>query len=248
VDNVKHKRRFYLRIVSALLLVVIVVMLALWRPWQYKPGSNDRTVTVTGEATVKAEPDEYVFNPYYEFKNKDKDAALASLTKKSNSVIDGLKKLGVEDSKIKSNSNGYDYPVYLDQKETSTYTLSLTVTVSNREMAQKVQDYLTDTTPAGSISPQATFSESKRKELESQARDEATKDARAKADQSANNLGFRIGAVKSVEDGAGFGIGPVPLYEGRGIALDSAMEKSSLPVQPGENELTYTVTVVYFLR
>ncbi len=80
--------------------------------------------------------------------------------------------------------------------------------------------------------------------MSAQARDEATKDARTKAEQSAKNLGFKMGAVKSVEDGSGFG-DIIPLE--RGIAMDTA-NKNNMPIQAGENELRYSVTVIYYVR
>lgn len=238
------------KIIAAVLLVIIIAMLAIWKPWSNNAGADDRTITVTGEAKVMAEPDEYIFYPNYEFRGPDKNAALNELTKKSDEIVSKIKSLGVEESKIKTNSNGYDgrpYPVDGNSKEV-TYNLSINVRVGQREMAQKVQDYLITTSPTGSVSPQASFSDSKKKELESEARDKATQEARAKADQSAKNLGFKVGRVKSVEDGTGFGVYPMPE---RGVSnamptLDST--SSQLSVQPGENELHYSVTVVYFLR
>ncbi len=240
-----------LRIIVVALLIVIAGMLTFWKPWQTSSSSSDRTVKVTGEATVKAEPDEFVFYPSYQFKNSSKDAALAEVGKKSDEIIAKLKALGVADSKIKTNSNGYDwYNYYKNSDDSTTYTLQLTVTVDNKDLAQKVQDYLVSTQPMGSVSPQASFSDTKRKQLESQARDDATKDARAKADQSAKNLGFKVGKVKTIEDGTGFG----QIYATRGVsatAVDSdssSVSTSNLNVQPGENEINYTVTVTYFVR
>jgi uncharacterized protein YggE len=129
-----------------------------------------------------------------------------------------------------------------------TYNLQLTVTLTNKDLVQKVQDYLVATLPTGGVSPQAGFSDSKRKQLESNARDEATKDARSKADQSAKNLGFRVGKVKSVDDGSGFGGMPYATSKAESaVALDIAASPS-LSVQPGENELSYSVTVVYTIR
>ena len=62
----------------------------------------------------------------------------------------------------------------------------------------------------------------------------------------AGNLGGKLGAIKTITDGSGFG-GIMPMY-----ATDAAskMESSpsSLTLQPGENELTYTVSVTYYLR
>jgi uncharacterized protein YggE len=251
------------RAVIIVLLVIIVGMLLLWKPWDTAT-STDRTVTVTGEASIKAEPDEYVFYPSYDFKNSDKAKALTAMTKKSDAVVAGLKKVGVPDSGIKTNSSGYETGYYLPVQDSTgtTYSLTLTVTVSDKELAQKAQDYLITTSPSGQISPQADFSDTKRKTLESQARDEAETDARAKADQSAKNLGFKISKVKSITDGSGFGGGPMPYgvstmmgAEDSGtVSVSGSSDKlvsissSALPVQPGENELSYSVTVVYYIK
>lgn len=250
----KNKNSFTLtfdyRFVTIALLVVIVAMLLLWRPWAFRADADTRTVDVTGEATLTATPDEFVFYPSYTFKNDDKDIALKELSAKSDEVVKKLKELGVPDNKIKSDSNGYDGRMYTiapvpDEEGTTAYTLTLTVTVSDQAKAQKVQDYLVTTSPTGAVSPQASFSDKKRKELENKARDEATKDARAKAEQSAKNLGFKIGAVKSVNDDAGFG-GVYPALK-EGMARDM-MSSEGLGLQPGENELTYRVTVVYYVK
>lgn len=237
------------RFVVGFLVLVIIGMLLMWRPWEFRADANARTVEVTGEAKLTAVPDEFVFYPTYTFENDDKDAALKELTAKSDEVVKKLKELGVADEKIKTDSNGYDSPIYYlpaPDEERSTYTLSLNVTVGDKEKAQKVQDYLVTTSPTGSVSPQASFSDKKRKALEVKAREEATKEARAKADQSAKNLGFRVDAVKAVNDGAGFD-GAYPITaEGR--ATDIASNSSKLAVQPGENDLTYQVTVVYYIK
>lgn len=240
------------RWLSVALLVVIVAMLLVWKPWT-SVNADNRSVSVTGTATLKAEPDQFVFYPGYEFKNADKTKALAEMSAKSDEVVAGLKKLGVADKDIKTNSNGYEKYDYPDgivmQGDAQTYQLNMTVTVATREMSQKVQDYLLTTNPSGQVSPQGSFSDAKRKELEDKARDEANKDARAKAEKSAKSLGYRLGKVKSVEDGAGFGGGPITL-EGRGggISASDDAKMSMLRVQPGENDFNYSVTVVYFVK
>jgi uncharacterized protein YggE len=247
--NNKINIKLDMRIVILILIAAIIAMLVIWRPWSPEPTNNDRTITVTGETTVKAEPDEFVFRPSYEFKNASKDTALSEVTKKSEEVVGKLKELGVADDKIKSDSDGYNYNYYyLSTNNQNVYSLRLTVTVDNRELAQKVQDYLVSTSPTGTVSPIANFSETKRKELEDQARDEATKDARAKAEQTGENLGFKLGKVKSVEDGNNFD--QVGFYRG-GAELSAAQgskDNSSLAVQPGQNDLSYTVTVVYYVK
>lgn len=234
------------RIIVIVLLLVIVAMLAVWRPWEAATGKDAQSIKVTGEATVTEVPDEFLFSPYYQFENEDKDAALKDMTEKSDEVVAKLKELGVDDSRIKTNSDGNKYGAYpMEGEDTMTYTLSISVKVGARDLAQKVQDYLITTSPSGTVSPYATFSDAKKKEVESKARDAATKEARAKAEQSAKNLGFTLGKVKSVEDDAGFGE-VYPLMRD-GAATDS-VTSSEFALQPGENDLTYRVTVVYYLR
>ncbi len=237
------------RVIIFVLLAVIVGMLFVWKPWVGTGKANDRTVSVTGEAKVTEDPDEYVFNPSYEFKDVKKEVALSALTKKNQEITAKLKSLGVEDNKIKTDSDGYNYNYYYDNaNKNSTYSLRLTIKVDNKQVAQKVQDYLVTTQPMGQVTPQATFSDAKRKELEGKARDQATKDARSKADQSARNIGFKVGKVKTVNDGAGFGE-IMPLSKGSaqpGIALDTG--QPSLAVQPGQNDLRYSVSVVYYVK
>jgi uncharacterized protein len=237
------------RLVIAALMAVIAGMLLIWKPWASTSKADDQVVTVTGQAKISAQPDEFIFNPNYQFKNANKETALAQLTKKSDEIIAKLKQLGVSDNQIKSNSSGYEdrpyYPVSIEDNGIPVYSLQLTITVPTLDLAQKVQDYLVTTAPTGNVSPSASFSDNKRKELENQARDAATKDARAKAEQSAKNLGFKLGKVKSVNDGTGFG--PMP-YEGRAMVAEDLAKPQSLAVQPGQNDLHYSVTVSYLIR
>ena len=230
----------------ASMAVLLVLLLLMWHPWNVVR-ATDRTVSVSGSAMLKAEPDEYQFTPSYEFKNADKALAIKDMTAKSNEVVAGLKKAGVADKDIKTTTNGYRDYYYDDTARTYTYTLMLTATSHTRDAAQKVQDYLITTSPSGSVSPQPTFSEAKRKQLETQGREAATKEARTKADQQAKNLGFTVGKVKSVSDSSGDHMYPMTT---RGVsALEmGAGEDKSLAVQPGQNELTYSVEVTYYIR
>lgn len=235
-----------LRFIVIILLLIMAIMVVIWKPWD-TISSDDRTISVTGDATISAEPDEFAFSPTYEFTSANQDTALTDLTERSDGIVTELKKLGVKDNQIKTNASDYDYQIYRKPgTDLSTYTLQLTITIGDKDLAQKVQDYLLTTSPAGTITPYPSFSDAKQKQIESKARDEATKDARAKAEQSARNLGFKVGKVKSVNDGTGFD----DYYLGGATTLeagDSATSRS-LAIQPGENDLSYSVTVVYYVK
>jgi len=239
------------KIITLVLIILLLAMFAIWRPWKSTPSSGDRTITVIGEATIKSQPDEYVFNPNYEFKNIDKQKALDQLNQKSIDVVSNLKKIGVTDSQIKVNSLSAQpyYSLVINPDYSSSYTLSFTITLNNRDLAQKVQDYLTTTTPNAGITPQINFSIAKQHSLDLQARDLATQDARLKADQTAKNLGFSIGKIKSVDDSNnGGGIVPDVVNSGTNLSTGVSTPQKSIAVQPGQNSINYSVTVVYYLK
>lgn len=228
------------------LLVIIAVMLLIWQPWAEK-NLDGQTITVTGETTLKAVPDKFTFYPTYQFENSNKADALAALAKKSEEIVAKLKELGVSENQIITSSGGYESsPVTRDSANETTYTLQLTVIVDNQELAQKVQDYLVTTTPTGSVSPQPSFSEDKQKELEAQARELATVDARSKAEATAKSVGFELGKVKSVSDGSSFWVTTSETRDSMATSLGT--KPSSLSLHPGENELPYSVNIVYYIH
>ena len=243
------------KIISLVLLAVIAGMLALWRPWQDNT-SDTRKITVSGEATVKAVPDQFLFYPSFSRTTEDVEAAKNELNTFGSKLLEDLKALGVPEEKIKLDSSSYDdYRLMIapDKPETSgaqTVSLQVTITVDNKELAQKVQDYLAGTDAKGQLTPQASFSTEKQKQLESEARQKAIDDAKAKAEQTATNLDTKLGKVIEIKDGAGFGGcygGVCPLI---GMAEDagSARSSASIPITPGENELSFSVEAVFALR
>jgi uncharacterized protein len=234
-----------LRLICVLLLVVIVAMLAVWRPWQDAKTDDSRKISVSGEASLKAEPDEYQFNPYYE---KDTTAEITTLNDK---VVKGLKDLGVSDAQIKNNASRYGspeihYTYQIDGKEKS--TLNLTITVNNKELSQKVQDYLLTTDPKGTITPSPSFSTSKKKELEDKLRDEAIADARKRAGKTAEGFGAKIGKVIEVSELSDGGVYPYDGLMSNSMAMEDGQSRQGLSIQPGQDELTYKVKVIFALK
>ncbi len=235
-------------ILLGLYLITVGIMLYLWQPWSVSP-VDARKITVTGEAVIEAEPDEFQFNPTYNFTSDTQDGAIQEAADKSTEVVAELKKLGVEDKDIKINGYSHDWYWYYDEDDGNHTSVNITITVNDKDQAQKVQDYLLTTEPEGQITPWPSFSESKSKELETQARSEAVADAKSKAQASADELEVRVGKVISVSEGNGFGDYPIAYAEkDMMIGLDSAEAPRSIPVQPGEDEFRYNVTVIFELK
>jgi uncharacterized protein YggE len=227
------------RSVAAILLATNIISVILWQPWNTNPATA-RKITVSGEAAIDAVPDEYVLSPYFEFTNADRAVATEALSKQSSAISARLKE---------SSTNGYDKYSYTGTPETSnTLQLQYTITLDNKDIAQKVQDYMLTLKPQGQISPVVTFSENKRKELEEQVRTKALDDARAKAEKTAAQLGSKVGKAINISDGAGYGM-PMPVAYGSVGTMEARLDTSaSVPVQEGQDKFRYSVSVEYELK
>lgn len=236
-------------VVVAVLVIICALIVVIIRPWQ---SGGIRTISVTGDATVKAVPDEFVFSPSYNFTNANQQTALNQLTADNQKIDSGLKSLGVPDNDISNNSSGWSNTSSFSATDgTYTYTLDLTITIdNNKTLAQKVQNYLLTTGPSGQVSPEADFSHSQQVALENQARLAAEANARSNALATAKNLGFSLGGVKSVTDN-GFGGSSTGCFEGACEATglnNAAASSTTLKLEPGQDDLDYTVTVVYYIH
>src|SRR5258708_4749256 len=146
-----------LQLVCAALIIALGIVMLLWKPWQVSVKASDRIISVTGEATVTATPDQYIFTPAYQFSDPVSQTALTNLTTKSDEITTKLKALGVASSAIKSDSGGYTNGVYIpiqNKGGQTTYSLNFTITLTDKTLAQKVQNYLVTTAPTGSVSPE----------------------------------------------------------------------------------------------
>jgi uncharacterized protein YggE len=235
------------RFVSGFLLLVIVAMLLIWQPWT---GLSSRTVVVSGQATVKAIPDEFTFYPTYQATAATETAAISAVSKKGNQVVDKLVSLGVDEKKISTSVNADRYyPVKDGSDDTEpTATYSITAVVGSKELAQKILDYLVTTNPIYGVSPQSNFANQTRKDLEDSARKLALADAKERAEQTADELGIKLGNVVEISEPNWGGIIPLGV-EGRATTDSSAPELQTSPkLLTGEQEVTYQISVTYRIR
>lgn len=247
------KNRSYVidyRTVSAALGLILVAVVAFWQPWNT---FSNRTIEVTGQASVTATADQFVLYPSYEFEGGEEAKRLAELDTKRDAVLSELKKLGVAEDAIKITADGEGYPKQTEHAkdygesyhEEDESLLQMSVTVDNLELANKISDYLATTSPYGPVDPIATFTDAKREAYENQAREQATNDARKKAEQLAKQMGVRVNAVKTIVDVQGFG--GLSYLVSRQTQLDM-MASKEVDVEPGVFRLPYTIVVTYYIN
>lgn len=235
-----------LKIVSVLLLAIIVAMLAIWQPWQ-TDDSNTRTITVSGTGKVTAQPDTYQFNPTYQ------KATTEEVNTTVSTVTAKLKELGVEDKHIQVQSSAYRTmtgaaePMIAPAPDRNTASAYLTIKVSNKELAQKVQDYIATTGAEGQLTANPSFSDDKQKQLKEEARNKAIADAKSKADKTAQQVNAKLGKVLEVKDSDNdFGI--LMKTNAASDAISSAEGNSGLSIYAGEQDISFTVEVVYQIK
>lgn len=247
------------RFSSLWLLLLLFVGISGWL-W-YDRGTTD--LTVNGEATIKAVPDQYIFSPSYQEKGTDEATAREKVTQVGNGVVEKLRGIGVADGMMSSSVSvqpdySYGFPVPTadsasrEAPQAAGYvgTYSLTITVNELALAQKVQEYLATTPVTGLVTPTSTFKDATRQKLERDARKLALEDAKAQAEDTASTLGVSIRGIESIgQPGWGGPIMPLGIDQDRATSATApAPEFASPNLLVGEQEISYQIQVVYRVR
>ncbi len=239
--NIQGKHLF--NALQIVLLVTILGLLVWSKPWQ--SSSEMRKISITGQATVQAEPDEYQFSPYFEVKGKDQKVVKKQVTELANAAVDKVKNLGVQDKDLKLDANNYRW--YWDKDQQGVMRVSLQIKVQDKDLAQKIQNYLLKTPAKGQLTSYESFSQEKLKNLQNEATEQAIQDARKKAEQQAKLFNAKLGEVISVEQDYQNYSGME--YYRADMKLSSSPDSGdpNLPVLPGEKGVNKTIQVVFEL-
>jgi uncharacterized protein YggE len=213
------------------------------------PASNIQlnTVTATGSGKVSAAPDEATMSFGVTKQAADAKSALDQASTAAAQVAAALKKAGVADKDIQT-QNVSVYPQYNSppsgQRATITgYQASIGVAVTARDLA-KLGDLISAANRAGADTVNGpTFTIAEDSPYRDQATAQAVASARRSAEAMAKAAGRTLGPVVSMSSTGQTNV-RVPL--GAAASLDSAA--ASVPIQPGQLDVTSDVTVVYQLK
>jgi len=192
-------------IIIAVLVIALGVCVYFWKPWV----RTQRTISVTGIGTIHAQPDRYTFTPLYEKQGTSSEEATKAATDAGSAVVAKLKEIGVPSDGITNQISAYPSyggPIPYDAsgkplpEGTYAATYSLTVQVSDKTLSDKVAAYLITTGATGNSYPSVDFAPDTRSKLDLQGRQKALADAKAKADQTAKELGLTLGKVVTVSE------------------------------------------------
>lgn len=251
-------RRTHLHLLPWLLFLIVLGVFGWF--WWTQTGPE---LTILGEGSVKATPDQFVFSPSYEARAADEVTARSQATEKGDAVVTALKKLGVTESMLQR-----DIYVYRDYSATpapdtttngqhiGTYSLSITIE-DDTDLAQNVLTHLATTPLQGNLTPYSSFKTETQRRLEREARVKALEDARVQAEQTADTQNARVWGVVSIGQPTWGGDPTYAAELNQGISEDVAitpvLDKSpgaetGTTLNTATKEVTYTIEVVYKMR
>lgn len=213
--------------------------------------SVQRTLEVTGRATVKAKPDTAMITLGVNLLEKTPDAAYSAVGDKMASVASALKAMGLKEDDMKTGmlylSAEYDW-LKEGGQVLKGYRSSTTITITTQEL-DKVPTIIQAAVDAGANQLQGlSFTVKDPEALIEQATDEAVENAKAKAQRVARRLGVTVAGVYriSVHDGGGSVIYTASADSGSAAA--PMAKGASIPVFSGNAEFTASVSVVFEIK
>src|SRR2546428_12318613 len=209
------------------------------------PGAAD-TVSVNGTGRVELTPDRAVFTVGVQTMAPSVAAAAQENNARASAIITALKRLGAADRQIRTSQVSI-YPQQEQQGGRAPkivgYQVSNSITVTHEDPAA-VGKLLQAAVDAGANSVSGVgFTVSDPARGRDGALQAAFGDARAKAEVLARAAGRTVGRALSIVEG-GAVRPPVPMrYE-----MKTMSRSADVPVEPGTEEVRFTVSVVFELR
>jgi len=250
-----------LKIIAAMVALTIIGTLLLWQTVftptpveaQTETGANanlSRTITVVGEGTENVEPDTAQVNIGVEIVETDIKLANSKASETIDAIVAALQAQGVNNQNLQTSSlniwieRPYD-PAEGTPSDRVLYHVSNQVNVTIRDLS-KVGAILDAVIQAGANNMYGvTFKVADPSVLESDTRNQAMDDARAKAEELAKLAGLKLGDVISVSEIIGSGTGG--LYNNTQFKAEG-LGGGGGGITPGQLQMTTQLQVVYSVQ
>jgi len=232
---------------TKLFLFVPVLILALVLSACGTAPAQPRTLNVSGNGTIYLTPD--IANIYIGVHTEDPviATAVSNNNTQTQALVDALKNAGVAVKDIQtSNFSVYtsqSYDKLTGQSTGSNYAVDNTVYITLRDLS-KLGSLLNTAVAAGANNINSiTFDVADKTAAMAQARQKAMVNAISLATELAQTAGVKLGEIQNVSYSDN---SPMPYYGmgGGGAAAPNA----SVPIQPGQTQISVTVSVTYTLK
>jgi len=236
-------------IVVGIIIMALLGYLALTR---MNPVTQGNTVSADGQAVIKAVPD--LVSIYFNVETTAQTSSEAN--KKNSDIVDklssSLKDQGLADKDIETVSFNI-YPEYNWNNGIQTFKdykarhqIKVKISTDETDKIGKIIDSGVDA-GAGISYINFELTQEKQNEYKAQALKAAAEDASIKAQSIAEGFNKKLGKLVSVSNN-NFYYSPWKLYSGNGVVSDAAAAKEATTnIQPGEQDISASVTAVFKL-
>lgn len=204
--------------------------------------------TVSGEGKVTVVPDTGIINLGINLMRPSVKTAQTEVNTIINKISSETEKIGVDKKDIKTSEYSI-YPEYDYRTGTGKitgYRVSAAITIKVRDL-EKINSVVDSATANGANTVsgiQLTVDEDKQKELLQQARVEAIKEAKTKAESLASAAGISLGRIVNIQESQ-INQRPIPYMAKEVSAVDMGGGASNTNIQAGSTDITSSVTLSY---
>ena len=239
--TISHPRSLHVMVCAAAVLAVATLSGCDSAP---AVGSTARQVTVVGAGEVQGVPDTLTADVGVEVVAPDVTAAMNQASERQKAVTDQLAARGIDAEDISTTSVNLQ-PQYGENSAITGYRASNSIRVTLRELDAASETLALIVTAGGNATRinSVSYSIEDDSALVSGARARAFNDARSRAEQYAELSGLSLGTVLSISEAPGGAELPRPMPMPQGAMAAAA----PVPLQPGEQTVSFSVTAVWEL-
>jgi len=231
-----------------LVILLITFSAFIFKPWQTTPKD---TISVTATGKTQIIPNIAKINATIQTTNPDLDQAREENSQTVSGIVTSLENLGIENKDIQTQfinaAPGYEpeiliYPTQ-PRPNTNQVSTSLEITIRNFQISEEVLSALTSGGATNLYGPNLTVDDTTLEEAKSRARESAVEAAKEKAQELAKLSERKLGKVASVSEQGDFGV-PIPLS----VRSEEDLSTQATQIQPGQNEVTITLSVTFEVK
>jgi uncharacterized protein YggE len=223
-------------------LLIAVVAFTIAACQGHSADRDTRQVTVVGTGQVQGAPDTLTADVAIEATAPDVTAAMNQSSNRARAVIDALVNTAKVDRKdISTSSVSLEPQTGPDSSTITGYRARNSITVKMRDLGTASQTLALIVSTGGNAARinSVDYSIENDSQLVKGARAQAFDDAKARAEQYAQLSGLELGDVISISESGGAASPPAPPMPRAGV--------ESVPLEPGRQTVSFSVTVVWEL-
>lgn len=204
------------------------------------------TFDVSAEGKITAVPDTAKIDLGLQVDKSTVQETQKEANEKINQIIEELKKIGIKEEFIKTTRyNVYPNYDYRAGQKIRGYTVNINLQVKVKDF-EKINETIDAAVRLGANQIgqlNFTLDDKRLEELRMEARREAIGKAKEKAKEIARAGDLRLGRVVNIQESVASPLPPV--LRSKEVAIGGSEEEAPTQIQPGESEITVSVTLSY---